>query len=384
MKINKQTLAIGAGVVIVALILMIGVTMLFSPKTPDAPKQEPNSSETSNVVHNKGTSNTANNKGQPTVLVEFANALCDENYQDILNMLYLPDNSIVSPVHIQEFLENSNIADFLGSDYIAIDNAKETKTSVIGDILLKDNETSCTVIFQINAEGNMVLGMSSAYEERTLIAPGNAEVRVGGITLDTTEAEPYNPKHHPYEEGIVAYKVICPVTDFDAYISTKWADYNLTVTHNEDVNKPYNLVQPKLNESVTEGACAASKDLMNQIITAVVNNQPITDYLADTAPSNLEDQLKEWVQTTIVKGPIKGTPDLQLESVTIYDTEDQTSYVPENNTIHIFTKYTSVWEQNQKHTGQAEFIIKQTNDGYKLVWTNMKDDTFINNALSNF
>lgn len=382
MKIHNKTILIGGSIVLVTLLLIGGISLFFNKS--DKPAQQPVVQETEQeTTQNKGTSNTANHKGQPEPLIAFANALCDEDYQAILDMLYLPNDALVTATNIQDFLEQSNIADFLGSDYVGIQNVKTNKTAIAGELISKDKKTICPVIFQANMDGNMVLGMSSAYEERTLVAPGNAQVRIGGVTLDTTKAKDYNPQHHPYQEGVVAYQVICPVTDFDAYVSTQWADYNITVPYEEDKNKPYLIFDKDINESVLQGACDSSKDLMNNIIKTLVDNGSIDEYLADNADKTFKEDLTEWCNKVIKTGQIQATPDLQLSSVTITDEPDKISYIPENQTIHVFTSYTSVWGDNKQHTGKAEFIIKQTNDGPKLVWTNMKDDKFINNNLSN-
>ena len=116
---------------------------------------------------------------------DFAQALTDEDYEAILEMLYLPENSIVSAENIQAFLQRSNLQDFLGTDEITAEVTDETDTQIIGNLSIGEGKNgNCTVIFNRNKENEYVLDMEAAYQEREIKAPGEASIRINGIKLN--------------------------------------------------------------------------------------------------------------------------------------------------------------------------------------------------------
>lgn len=374
---------------IVATILVL--TLCTSILTACGKKHKPVKSETETPVTeehttNKGTTNTANNKKESTEVTAFANALCDEDYEAILDMLYLPENSIVSPTNIKEFLQSSNLTDFLGSDYIKVTKTKynRNKTAVAATIALKDNQTPCTVMFKMNADKNMVLGMSKAYEERTVIMPGDAIIRASGPELNTEYAEPYEPTNVPHglETGLVKMKIICPVTDFDVYVMTKLHDYNLHIQYNNDLKQPYNFISYELPTSISDTACEQAKTLINNMIANTVDEKPIDEFFSNSASPELKKHMIEWIQKYIIKGTLVATPDLRLQSVSLRETEDTKSYIADNKTLHLYVTYTSVWSKTFTHTGETQFLLELEDGTYHIKWTDLYQDTFINNNLS--
>lgn len=370
------------GTLCILMFVMAGISALMGGNnTPPAETTSESVSEPEEI--NDGSGNTANNKGAPAPAIQFVNALCNEDYQTILGMLDLPDNSVVTPVNIQHFMERSTLKDFLGADYIKIvkHQTSSNESAVAARIALKGDEeaqqNTIDVGFSKNKEGAYVLGMQSAYAERYLIAPGGATIRIGGKTLNPEDAKPYlNDKE--VDEGTVVYTLICPRDNFDVYVSTQFTDYTVTVEFNDETT-PYSVINYDTPEGIVETTTTKGIETMNQILTKIQAKEPITDFLSENVDPKLEGKLNDWYNNHA-----GGITNISLTAFMPSDRETDISYISGNKTIHVYAKYTSSFtqmEKTQTHNGYMECIFELDHGTYKLVWTNLPEDYLFFNSM---
>lgn len=365
------------------LLYMLLTTTLFAgcgKKSEPQPSGDTISDVGNTEQTNTGTKNTANNKKQPEIAVKFANALCDEDYQTILDMLYLPENNIVSATDIQAFLQRSNLSGFLGSDYIEVTDANEDETSTLCYINSKNDK--CEIDFVKNENGDLALQMSQAYIEKDLLAPGNASVRINGISLDSLESD-YATQYEKGDKGLVMYHLICPVTDFTAHVSSTIVDYDIDVPYNTNAEF-YSVLSINLDEETLQNTCNGTKQTLNNMIKDIqagkTNTNELTQYFDQDIDQNTMNSIINWAANLNV------SEDFQFETILPSDKENEECYLVTNNSIRLFTRIKTTWTSDgaikDSHT-YSNFIMTLDKGTWKIKDSNLpKVGGFICNSFT--
>ena len=305
----------------------------------------------------------------------FAQALTDEDYEEILEMLHLPENSIVSAENIQAFLERSNLQDFLGTDEITAEVTDETDTQIIGNLSIGEGENeNCTVIFNRNKENEYVLDMEAAYQEREIKAPGEASIRINGIELNEDWASSAGNEH-----GTVTYTVFCPVDNFEADVSTAIGDYTVEVEWNEETDKPYDIICHEPDEEVLNNICETLKTNLNNMIADMASGEKdLEKYLSEDAKSGLEDELLSWYsKLDVAEAPVITI--LEPAADTDPLDEDNRHSIWTNNTIHICTQLENTWNNNGENKNShihVQFDLELNQGTYKIIDTDLVDSAW--------
>lgn len=361
---NKKSISL----LLVTALMIVLLTACGGSKTAE-PSAE-SSTETEESA-NTNTSNTAKNKKAPDVAVQFANALCDEDYEVILNLLYLPENSVVSADEIQEFLQRSSLANFLGGDYVEISDYKEYDTSIV--TTMTTGSDTCEVDFVLDANGNFALQMQAGWAERQIIAPSGATIKINGVTLDEASWSETYTKNDDNQE-LVLYTLICPVTDFSAHVTTDIESYDIDIIYNTDT-KPYSVVNYNISESILTDICEDIKtnlnDIFNTIDSGNTNVTALQPYFASTMSNDIILEMIEWYQN------METSVDVTI--VEPDDREDYQSYICSNNDIQMFVKFESSWAESKTHHGYATFMITNENGSYQIKETKLYEDSFFTN-----
>lgn len=374
MRKNKKAVSI-----VLCMLLTLTLFAGCGKKEPDPKPSGDTISDVGNTEEkpNTNTKNTANNKKKPEIAIKFANALCDEDYQTILDMLYLPENSIVAATDIETFLKRSNLASFIGSDCIEVTKANETETAILTEI--KSNNDTCEVNFELNEDRNFALQMANAYIEKDVLAPGNAAIRINGISLDNL-TENYATQYEKADKGLLVYHLYCPVTDFTANVSTSIDDYEITVPYDANA-KLYDILNYNLNEETLTNACNGLKQAMNGFLTDLhagkTNTNELNQYFVTDIDPTFITNLVNWYGT-------KAMPtDCQIEIMQPSDKENEPCYIITDDSIRLFTRYKTTWNAGAENAHiYSSFTMTLDKGTWKIKDTDiMKTGNFICNPF---
>ena len=312
------------------------------------------------------TSNQANNLKQPKPLVEFANALCDEDYEKILQMLYLPNNSILTPEDIEIFLKNGNLQNFLGTDAIQIGKYKSTPVFLSG--IIQGNGETIDVTFSKRGE-NWILNMPACYEERNILAPTGTTISIHDKEIDQTYAKPYDD--NKYRLTFDQYTLLCPNHDFTVTVKSDISDYDMSLTYDENQNVKYYLLNTKLDEKLLAKTAESAKNICNEFLTALYQGQDISPYFTSDLSTEQVDAIYQWKNTWLSKEK----PEITIAEP--YQTEQNISCILNNNSIQIQTKIETKWgqENTEEHTTRTYiyFVLTLDHGKYKIQESNLTD-----------
>lgn len=316
------------------------------------------------------TSNQANNLKQPKPLVEFANALCDEDYTKILQMLYLPNNSIITQEDIEIFLKNGNLQNFLSADAIQIDKYKNTPVFLSG--IIQGNGETIEVTFSKKGE-DWVLNMPACYEERNLLTPTGTTISVHDKEIDKSYAKPYDD--NKYRMTFDQYTLLCPNHDFTITVKSDISDYDMTLTYQENQNMKYYLLNTKLDEKLLAKTAESAKTVCNEFLTALYQGQDISPYFTSTLSTEQVETIYRW------KNRWQSSEKPELTIAEPYQTERNVSCILNHNSIQIQTKIETKWgqENTEENTTRTSiyFVLTLDHGKYKIQET----DLIENNAF---
>lgn len=366
MKTKKITHKLTA--ILFCIILILSLATGCGKKKDDKPSDNIVTDTEDNTFTN--TKNTAKNKKCPEVTVKFANALCDEDYQTILDMLYLPENNVVTAADIETFLKRSNLADFIGTDYIEITDINEDESGIICYINSKKDKLE--IDFYKNDNGDLALQMSTAYIEKDVLAPGGTSIRVNGVSLDNLEKD-YATQYEKGDNGIVAYHLLCPVTDMTAHLSSAITDYDVDIPYNPDAEY-YSVISINLDEQTLSTACQGTADTLNALIADIqagkTNTNDLLNYFAEDIDLNTRNNLVNWFNG------LNPPENFKFETILPSDKENEECYLVTDNSIRLFTRIKTTWTSDEtlkdSHT-YSSFIMTFDKGTWKIKETSLLD-----------
>lgn len=347
-------------------VLLIGIFMMTSLTACG------NKSNVELVKEPMETSNQANNKKKPKPLVEFANALCDENYDAILQMSYLPENSIITKTDIETFLKESNLQNFLGAEAILVDKYQDKKGILTG--IIQNNQGDIANVQFLQNGDTYQLTLPNLYVEMNILAPKNTTISIQGKTVNQKLATEYEDSY--YDLTFDSYQLICPTNEFQITVESNITTYEIPVCYNEEQTTPYYLFNTELNKKLLDKTADETKNVFNQFLSALCNKQDITPYFTEDISAEYIQEIHAWYDywKTTTNNP-------QLTVVEPTTSDDYISAILDNNTIQIYCKVENTWNAGDTSHLFSYFVMQLDHGTYKIKEAQLIGNTFFTNRF---
>lgn len=289
-------------------------------------------------------------------------SLKNKDYDSILKMMNLPENSIVSANDIEFTLNRNEYSDFIGENIETlqckvsgnkIDLELKTGTHKFKPVITKDNE-------------KWTLHIEDAIDkDASVIAPGNAAIKINGIELnedkDAEDYEGYKVK------GLVRYTLTVPTKPFIATINTLFGESQVegVKSVDNDGKTSYSII-PNLDPENSEFIENEAKEALNNALivydTGTTEINRYIDLFAIDAP---QENIENFVSALKNKvGDIKN-----LEYTNLKLSKDTKSFIVSLNRAVLKVEYTiKLYDKTMNGTG--EVAVENTDDGYKLYYVN--------------
>lgn len=311
------------------------------------------------------------NKESFKLAQSFAESLKNENYDSILNLLNLPENSVVSTDNLSYVLQRSDFSYLIGSD-ITIDEFTDGTTKATAK--LKSGSDIANLTLELNSNNEWEPVIPNLYTEDVVVAaPGKCEITINGIILDEENFAETNTEKN---DGSVNYILTIPNAEVSAHIKTAFGEFDVIMSSDENGN--YSII-PELSGEALNNSLNSFQTMFNEMLTK--SDQGITDpaeyqsYFSDKADYNfvstsitnllnMKGDLNDWYNPFYTGINCQNIAQANSKSYIVsYDTADIDFTYSIISTKHLAGTERSNQEDNMK----GNVILQKIDDMYKIV-----------------
>lgn len=316
-------------------------------------------------------------KKTPEIAQQFNNDLKTANYEDILNMMNLPENTICNEKDLEEYISTTELKPFIKADDIKVEKIKSGKRAIVENISI-NGSSLVTIAFNLKEDGSYSMdSLGGMFHTVKFCAPKNAKITVNGTKLDNKLA---TEDRYANTYDADAYEINVPKTDLKIKMETDIGTFNHTIKYDED--EKYDYPTKELFTDIkldSETQRDIKNDVMDDIEGAInainlgkTSDTSFEDYFTDDNSSEYVEQLKNI---------LSGNANFKISDLQP-DAENDDNCIYASDEICWKAKVETSYGDNDKSRVYATFELRKEDGSYKIKSTDLFGNMFLTNPFS--
>lgn len=302
----------------------------------------------------------------------FVKAISSADYQAILDMCKLPENSVVCAEDVEYAFLRSEFADLVESQKIEITSSN--KQSGVINATLKSGPSTADIKFVLNDDNEFVLDLTDVvYAEKQIRMP-HCECIINGVTLN----DEWSVRNEDTKVDVI-YTVICPTKPMTATITSDFGTYETELTWSDDTNRYSGLSTEAITQEEYDAIMKQIKDDYNAMFQLARDGKTDSTDYAPYFSSNVSPDVMQTTMTWI-GNQVNDANDIVMMDLQI-DTEK--GFVLNQNTAILNVKWKSQFSESKTASDMCWMMIVKENDTYKLYETSLNEETLFTNYFHN-
>ncbi len=316
-------------------------------------------------------------KANYRILEDFADALSAGDYAAMKEIVYLPENSILTEDDLEYSLLRSDYVDLMESAEIRIEDFDGSAGS--SHAVLRAGQDEVSVSAALKDDNKWYIELPEIYsEDVTILAPAKAQVTLNGVELDTGAA-----RKHSAAQGRVVYTVTIPKRPITAVVNTIFGDLEKEMVRRDD--------DPEAMYSI----CPAPDDvLMEEIMTAVktdiealyalyeAGSMEVTSWQPYFSEKTTPEKI-EAVQAAI-KNVYTWNDDVEHLAASQVLARDNNVWIAAYDSVGVNVKLENKWDDNRRSHTFAFFVMTKKEDGSWVFGDQYPIDVNFTDGMTNY